>query len=199
MSKPYHREALKVKLRFGNYEIQGGVVLVKLIEKVIQSTAILSDDGLYRYQLLRVWDKNKRKATVVMLNPSKADMLITDRTVMNVTNYLVENNYGSLTVVNLFAFRATDPKFLNQRDEVQETLNNDYLKEAFLDSDVIIVAWVRDKDKFVTRKREVEKLLLEYQSKIKCFEDGSGKKLRHPRDLGSNWKLVDYEFIYIEN
>ena len=167
------------------------------MEKIIKSKAILSDDELYRYKLCRIWDENKPKSTIVMLNPSKADTLITDRTVMNVTNYLIENNYGSVTVVNLFAFMATDPKFLKQRDEKQEALNNDYLKEAFFDSDVIIVAWVRDKDKCVTRKREVEKLLLEFKGKIKCFEDGSGKKLRHPRDLGLDWKLVDYEFMYV--
>lgn len=171
--------------------------MVKEIEKIIKSKAILSDDELYRYKLCRIWDENKPKATIIMLNPSKADTLITDRTVMNVTNYLIENNYGSVKVVNLFAFRATDPKFLKQRDEKQEALNSDYLKEAFFDSDVIIVAWVRDKDKYVTRKREVEKLLLEFKGKIKCFEDGSGKKLRHPRDLGLDWKLVDYEFMYV--
>jgi hypothetical protein len=170
--------------------------LVKVIEKMIKSIVILSDDELYRYRLSRVWDENKPKATVVMLNPSKADMLITDRTVMNVTNYLVEQDYGSITVVNLFAFRTKDPKFLNQRGEAQERHNNDYLKEAFFDSDVIIVAWVRERDKYVKRKREVEQLLFEYQRKIKCFEDGNGKKLRHPRDLGSDWRLVNYEFMY---
>lgn len=171
--------------------------MVKEIEKTIKSTATFSDNEKYRYQLSRIWDENKPKATVVMLNPSKADVLITDRTVMNVTNYLVENDYGSITIVNLFAYRATDPKFLNQRDEVQESLNNDYLKESFFDSDTIIVAWVRDKDKYVTRKREVERLLIQYKSRVKCFEDGNGKILRHPRDLGSDWKLVEYEFMYI--
>jgi hypothetical protein len=188
----------KLNSSFSNYSInQGEVEMVKVIEKIIRSTAILSNDERYRYQLLRVWDENKPKASVLMLNPSKADMLITDRTVMNVTNYIVENGYGSLTVVNLFAFRSTEPKLLNQKDEIQEDLNNHYLNMAFFDSDTIIVAWVRDRNKYVARKREVEKLLLEYKGKIKCFEDGSGKKLRHPRDLGSNWKLVDYEFMFV--
>jgi hypothetical protein len=173
--------------------------LVKLIEKKIKSTAIFSDDELYRYQLSRVWDEDKPKATVVMLNPSIADVLITDRTVMNVTNYFIENYYGSITVVNLFAYRTKDPQLLNQRDEAQELINDQYLMESFSDAHTIIVAWVRDKDKYVKRKREVETLLLEFKNKIKCFEDGSGKKLRHPRDLGSDWKLIDYEFMYIKS
>lgn len=165
----------------------------------MKSTVLLSDDEQYRYRLTRVWDDNKPSATVIMLNPSKADMLITDRTVMNVTNYLVSNNYGSLTVVNLFAYRTTDPKFLTQRDSEQEELNNRYLAESFVESDTLIVAWVRDKDKYVMRKREVEGILAAYRDKVKCFEDGKGKKLRHPRDLGLDWKLVDYEFMYINN
>ncbi|WP_060665499.1 DUF1643 domain-containing protein [Bacillus sp. CHD6a] len=173
--------------------------MVKVIEKIIKSTATFSDDDLYRYQLTRVWDENKPKATVVMLNPSKADMLITDRTVMNVTNFLIEHNYGSSTVVNLFAYRTTDPKLLNQREEAQELINDQYLVESFSNSYTIIVAWVRDKDKYVKRKREVETLLFQFKNKIKCFEDGTGKKLRHPRDLGLDWKLVEYKFMYIEN
>lgn len=173
--------------------------MVKKIEKIIKSTAILSDDERYRYQLSRVWDEYKPKATVVMLNPSKADMLKTDRTVMNVTNFFVENCFGSITIVNLFAYMTTDPKFLKQKDATQEALNNHYLNEAFSKSDIIIVAWVREKDKYVIRKREVENLLLDYKSKIKCFEDGTGRRLRHPRDLGLDWKLVDYEFMYISN
>lgn len=164
-----------------------------IVEKAttIQSSSI-SENGLYRYKLARKWDEAKPSATIVMLNPSKADMLITDRTIMNVTNFLVKNGYGSLSVVNLFAFRATDPKELKNRDDRFESLNNAYLTEAFEDAEVIIVAWTRDK--FKSRKREVEKMLESYTGKIKCFSDGNEKKPRHPRDLGENWLLVDYEF-----
>lgn len=28
------------------------------------------------------------------------------------------------------------------------------------------------------------------------LSDGNGKKPRHPRDLGEDWVLVDYEFEY---
>lgn len=64
---------------------------------------------------------------------------------------------------------------------------------------MIIVAWVRDKDKYVRRKRAVKKLLLNYREKIKCFEDNNVKKLRHSRDLTVNWKLIDYKFMFIES
>jgi hypothetical protein len=57
-----------------------------------------------------------------MLNPSKADMLKNDKTVMNVNNFLIDENYGSMTVVNLFAYRATDPKNLKYRNDEQDDL-----------------------------------------------------------------------------
>ncbi|MFE8061653.1 hypothetical protein DUD79_09645 [Priestia aryabhattai] len=60
--------------------------------EIIKSIKILSDDESYRYQLARVWGEDKPKALVIgnYAKPSKNDMLITGRTVMNITNYLVE-------------------------------------------------------------------------------------------------------------
>lgn len=168
------------------------MVQVKEETAIIESKVIMSDNDLYRYLLTRTWEVNKPKATVIMLNPSKANMLKTDKTIMNVTNYLIENDYGSMTIVNLFAYMATDPKFLSQRDEAYESINNGFLIEAFENSDVIIIAWTRDNYK--TRKKEVIKLLGDYQRKVKCFQDSEGRKPRHPRDLGDKWTLVDYEF-----
>ncbi|WP_411809949.1 DUF1643 domain-containing protein [Bacillus mojavensis] len=41
-------------------------------------------------------------ATVLLLNPHKANALITDRTVMNVTNFVVDEGFCALYIVNLF-------------------------------------------------------------------------------------------------
>lgn len=35
--------------------------------------AVLSDDGVYRYRLWRIWDRDRLPTTFVMLNPSTAD------------------------------------------------------------------------------------------------------------------------------
>ena len=42
-------------------------------EKTIKSTVILSDNKKYRYRLIRTWDPTKKRAAVIMLNPSIAD------------------------------------------------------------------------------------------------------------------------------
>ncbi|MGE7840498.1 DUF1643 domain-containing protein [Lysinibacillus sp. NPDC093712] len=163
--------------------------MVKVVSKTIECSAVFSDDEHYRYLLTRTWDKSKPKATVLMLNPSVADVLKMDKTIMNVMNFLIgSEEYGSLSVVNLYSYVSTDPKMLKHRDDDLEAENEDYLDVAFDDSEIIIVAWTRDK--YITRKNEVKNKLQNYQDKIRCFEDAAGLKPRHPRDLGAGWKMV---------
>ncbi|AWK51609.1 hypothetical protein DIC82_11490 [Clostridium beijerinckii] len=172
--------------------------MVMILEKSIKSTAIVSDDGNYRYRLTRVWDNNKQSATVIMLNPSKANELKSDKTVMNLTNFLIDNNFGSVNIVNLFSYMTTDPSKLHEREEQFERYNNTYIELAFEEADIIIIAWVRDNKKYIkNRKIEIEKILIPYKSKTKCFMDSEGIKPRHPRDLGDKWTLEDYDFMYI--
>lgn len=77
--------------------------------------AVLSDCERYRYLLTRQWDDTKPPAVVVMLNPSTADAFDDDPTIRRLAG---ENGFarhwgcGSLMVVNLYAWRATDPSQL---------------------------------------------------------------------------------------
>ncbi|GGH41314.1 hypothetical protein GCM10008014_00710 [Paenibacillus silvae] len=43
--------------------------------RVIESSAVMADNNLYRYRLTRIWDENKKVVGVIMLNPSKATRL----------------------------------------------------------------------------------------------------------------------------
>ena len=138
---------------------------------------------------------DRKKATVIMLNPSKANELKMDRTVMNVSNFLIDNDFGGIDIVNLFAYMATDPSELSQREEKFEKENNEHILEAVTEADVVIIGWVRDKTSYIEkRKREVEGMLIPYKNKIKCFKDDKGKTPRHPRDLNDKWTLVEYDF-----
>lgn len=171
------------------------MVKVKTLEKLIKSTATFSDNGLYRYKLTRIWDENKKKATVIMLNPSKANELKTDKTVMNVTNFLIDNRYGGIIIVNLFSYMTTYPNELKNRNEDYEKLNEKYILEAFEEADTIIIAWIRNGQKYIKDEKEkIESKLVPYKNKTRCFVDGSGKIIRHPRDLGENWSLTEYKF-----
>ena len=61
--------------------------------------------------------------TFVMLNPSKADEESTDQTINICRDYAFQWGCGTLRVVNLFAYRETDPKkLLKVREPVAPTM-----------------------------------------------------------------------------
>ncbi len=73
------------------------------------SDAVISDDNLYRYTLERRWAPSKLLVWC-MLNPSTADAGTDDPTIRRCMSFAVSWGYGGIHVVNLMAFRATDPK-----------------------------------------------------------------------------------------
>ncbi len=75
-------------------------------------TAILSECGTYRYVLTRQISQPMRwikRALFIMLNPSTADATQNDATIRRCKGYAKDWGCTDLTVVNLFAYRATDP------------------------------------------------------------------------------------------
>lgn len=71
--------------------------------------AFISDCGHYRYSLGRRWAKGNA-VIWIMLNPSSADALIDDATVRKCIGFSRRwGFFGSLVIVNLFSYRATNP------------------------------------------------------------------------------------------
>lgn len=82
-------------------------------------TAVISDDGLYRYELTRDlpgrWAGGNAPPPVmcfVMLNPSTADGTQDDPTIRRCKSFAEREGCRTLEVVNLYAYRATKPKDL---------------------------------------------------------------------------------------
>lgn len=76
--------------------------------------AVISDCGKYRYQLWRIEDESKPLILWVMLNPSKADADVDDRTIEKIIRLTRQFGYGGFYVGNLYPYRATDPKELKR-------------------------------------------------------------------------------------
>lgn len=72
------------------------------------TSAVISADGKYRYSLMRIWGDEPR-ATFVMLNPSIADAEVDDPTIRRCVGFAKSWKCGGIEVVNLFAYRATNP------------------------------------------------------------------------------------------
>lgn len=74
--------------------------------------AIVSRDRAHRYALWRKDDLRGPIATFLMLNPSTADASADDPTIRKCCGFARRWGYSGIWVVNLFAFRATDPREL---------------------------------------------------------------------------------------
>ena len=78
--------------------------------------AAISDCGRYRYCLWRQWGEGPC-VDFIMLNPSTADGKVDDPTIRRCIGFAKRWGAGSLRVLNLFAYRATDPKQLKAVDD----------------------------------------------------------------------------------
>lgn len=120
----------------------------KLPEDIINLSAVISDDGKYRYWLKRDMSKYEleaRPCVFIMLNPSTADHKNDDPTIRRCRGFAEQLNYNMLIVVNLFALRATDPKDLYSNDDPIGILNDQAIQKAVeigkSNKGMVICAW----------------------------------------------------------
>lgn len=105
------------------------------------SEAVFSGDGRYRYWLAREWDASLPRIAWIMLNPSTADTRRNDPTVERVEGFSTRWGFGSYVVVNLYAFKATDPReMMRAENPAGLPLNADYLAEAMREP-CVMLAW----------------------------------------------------------
>jgi hypothetical protein len=79
--------------------------------------------------------------TIVGLNPSTADETTDDPTIRRCIRFARDWGFDRLKMVNLYAYRSTDPAGLWLADDPVGPENDHYLSLAFGGSGRIIVAW----------------------------------------------------------
>lgn len=118
--------------------------------------ATLSDCGTYRYDLHRRWGDAGAPVCWVMLNPSTADATIDDPTIRRCIGFTRSWGYNSLTVVNLWALRATDPIELAKHSSPQGPLNAAIVEHHVACSSLIVLAWGAHKPSKLLREPPVD-------------------------------------------
>ncbi len=168
----------------------------------IEIESMASADQRCRFTYTKIWERNKPKALFILMNPSKGTELKIDNTIVNINNYCVDNGFGSFRIVNLFPFRATDPKELVGNTNIESERNMEVISNSIDEFDVVIIAWGTEK-KFIRKKREVEQLLISkalIPSKVLCWQDNkSGDYPKHLRILADDWKQIPYKAIHVKS
>jgi len=143
------------------------------------STALYSDCERYRYALTRVWDASGPRLLFIMLNPSKATERQNDPTVERCERRARVLGYGALRVMNIFAWRETDPKQLRRAADPVGQKNDALLLEGLSWADRVIAGWGVHGD-HLGRGPEVEALLRGAGGDLFCLGLSKAGHPRHP-------------------
>jgi hypothetical protein len=162
--------------------------------------ARMSEDGKYRYSLGRHWGDEVRlgipsspAVTFIMLNPSTADATVDDPTIRRCMGFAKRLGQSSLLVVNLFAFRATDPAELSAADDPVGKENDKVIRRACLPSVSVclIAAWGALGTRYHTRVNEVLHIVTtEAHRHLAYFGNTKSGQPKHPLYLASNAELL---------
>lgn len=110
----------------------------------ITRSAIISPCQKYRYILGRTWSIRKARLCWIMLNPSTADHTKDDQTIRRCMSFAREWGFGGISVVNLFAWRATDPTSLSKvifQEDIVGELCKDWTTKAIRQCRRTVAAW----------------------------------------------------------
>lgn len=153
------------------------------------SGAELSPDLLYRFSLWRSWNERGDRILWVMLNPSDADDVDNDPTVRKCIGFARRLGFGSIEIVNLYAFRTPFPETLLEKlrkhgiDYVVGPQNDARIVDACTRAKTVMAAW--GSQSFIEgRARHVSDLLRAHHPNVLCLGRTKDGHPRHPSRLG---------------
>lgn len=104
-------------------------------------TAIFSHCRNYRYMLIRNWSAGTRSMAFIGLNPSTADETKDDPTIRRCMGFAKAWGYDTMFMVNLFAFRATNPKAMLDAADPIGPENDHALQRVCSSVELVVAAW----------------------------------------------------------
>lgn len=152
-------------------------------KSTVNTTALFSRNRKDRYLLKIEWDKSKKSLAIIMTFPSSADELIFDQTTMLVRNEAVKNNFGSVSIVNLFSS-------INNESPKNDKTNTSVVMKECDNADVIIVAYGRSTSHTEEKEAFLNALNEHYNEKLYTIVDSKGLQFSHPLSpLAHQWNI----------
>jgi len=162
----------------------------------MNNICIFSEDRKYRYSLRHFWGKESDKENPIAwiaLNPSTADENKLDPTLRRIKGFSESWGYNCFYMLNIFAYRATDPREMKKQEDPVGPLNDFYIKQICKKCDTIVCAW-GNHGKHLNRSEEVLKNLFDTNPNICYLELSKIGEPKHPLYLKGDLNLKKYEF-----
>lgn len=164
----------------------------------LKTETVFSDDRCNRYLLRKEWDAKKPKATIIMTNPSEADLITIDYTTLYILNNISKLDFGSVDIVNLSSKVTTK---LNAKLDLEveiEKENADIILKSVEKSDKVIIAWgkIGENNQRVRMAQDnLLKILQPFKDKLCCIAASeTGESGFHPLapQIRFDWVLRDF-------
>jgi hypothetical protein len=155
--------------------------------------AMFSPCRTWRYTLGRIWKQDAPLLAVIGLNPSTADEREDDPTIRRCMRFAMDWGYGGLMMLNLFAFRSTDPEGLKSASDPVGPGNDEAIRRTVEIASETLVAWGRHGSLF-GRDEAVERLLSECETggEVSCLEMNQNGSPKHPLYVKADIKRKYY-------
>ena len=158
----------------------------------MEKGAQFSKDRIYRYTLWRTWRQGDGHVMFIGLNPSTADETQDDPTIRRCIGFAKDLGYGGVLMLNLFAFRATNPKELKKTNHPIGPENNHCLQRYFDPIGFNIACW-GSLGSYLNRGRDVIDMLGE--DGLLCFGLTKNGQPRHPLYLKKDSELFEMSIL----
>ena len=153
----------------------------------IKKSAVFSPCRKYRYSLTRSWNSAEGYVLFIGLNPSIADEIIDDPTLIRCINFAKDWGYGGLIMVNLFAYMSTHPTDLKKAKLPIGKNNNKHILKNHQKSQLTIAAWGND-GHFLKRDKEVLKII----NNPMCLNINKSGQPAHPLYQKKDQELINF-------
>jgi len=163
-----------------------------IVRDGMRREAVISPCGCYRYRLTRQW-ADGAVVCFVMLNPSTADGDVDDPTIRRCIAFAKSWGFAGIEVVNLYAWRATDPKELDEIDHAISPDNDRWIEETARSCALVVAAWGACRGEHWIEADRVSGDLQSFGVPVKCLGLTKGGQPRHPLYVRGDAKLIDYD------
>lgn len=145
-----------------------------------ESGAVISPCEKYRYVLWRKW-ADAAPLAFIGLNPSTADATSDDPTIRRCVGFAKRFDAGGLVMLNLFAYRTTDPALLPLNNEACVGHDHDLIIGPWLAAcRFVIAAWGASVPAGSSRPTAAAALAVPHHGGLYCLGKTQNGDPRHP-------------------